>query len=193
MVRICPVGYGRGCHFGILRTGEEEELLDLMRGDISEDAAITLALEEPTGSGSLVDAVRAQPDGINNRADCASPHQLPGSHDAAHSEVLGMVDRIDALRFRLHTARFIELSQRGHAGLVRHEILAGAHNLDGQGCSVSIYASARHQSDIRIVYDTSATIEADRLRIALGEVGGEIVLRREKACEGRTRAKQRIR
>jgi hypothetical protein len=31
MVRICPVGYGRGCHFGILCTGEEEELLDLVR------------------------------------------------------------------------------------------------------------------------------------------------------------------
>src|SRR5580692_12020292 len=60
MVRICPVGYGRGCHFGILRTGEEEELLDLMRSDISEDTAITLALEEPTGSGSSVDAVRAK-------------------------------------------------------------------------------------------------------------------------------------
>jgi hypothetical protein len=45
-----------------------------MRGNISEDAAITLALEEPTGSRSLVDAVRAQPDGINNRADCTSPH-----------------------------------------------------------------------------------------------------------------------
>jgi hypothetical protein len=89
-------------------------------------------------------------------------------------------------------AHFFELSQRGHAGLVRHEILAGAHNLDAQGCSVSIYASARHQSDIRIVEDASATIEADRLRIARGEIGGEIVLRREKACEGRARANQRI-
>src|ERR1700730_12977921 len=89
-------------------------------------------------------------------------------------------------------AHFFELSQRGHAGLVRHEILAGAHNLDAQGCSVSIYASARHQSDIRIVEDASATIEAERLRIARGEIGGEIVLRREKACEGRARAKQRI-
>ena len=52
----------------------------------------------------------------------------------------------------------------------------------------AFYASARHQSDIRIVEDASATIEADRLRIARGE----IVLRREKACEGRARAKQRI-
>jgi hypothetical protein len=31
MVRICPVGYGRGCHFGILCAGEEEELLNLVR------------------------------------------------------------------------------------------------------------------------------------------------------------------
>jgi len=38
-------------------------------------------------------------------------------HDAAHSEVLGIVDRIDALRFRLHIAHFFELSQRGHAAL----------------------------------------------------------------------------
>src|ERR1700726_226931 len=159
-----------------------------MRGDISEDAAITLTLKEPTGSGNSVDAVRAKPDDIHNRADCAGPHQLPGPHYAAHSEVLGIVDRIDALRFRLHTAHFFELSQRGHARLVRHEILAGAHNLDAQGCSVSIYAGARHQGDIRIVEDASATIEADRLRIARGE----IVLRREKACEGRARAKQRI-
>ena len=44
-----------------------------MRGDISEDAARTFTLEEPTGSGSSVDAVRAKPDGIHNRADCAGP------------------------------------------------------------------------------------------------------------------------
>ena len=50
---ICAVGYGRSCHFGVLRTGKEEELLDLMRGNISEDAAITLALEEPTGPRKL--------------------------------------------------------------------------------------------------------------------------------------------
>src|SRR6476469_9764522 len=40
---ICAVGYSRDCDFGVLRTGKEEELLDLMRGNISEDAAITLA------------------------------------------------------------------------------------------------------------------------------------------------------
>ena len=136
--------------------------------------------------------MRAQPDSIDTRADCAGLHKLPGFHDAAYSEVLRIVDRIDALRFRLHTAHFFELSQRGHAGLVRHEILAGAHNLDAQSCSVSIYAGARHQGDIRILEDASATIEAARLRIARGEIGGEIVLRREKACERRARANERI-
>jgi hypothetical protein len=56
-----PHRYGGIFLFGILCAGEEEELLDLVRGDISEDAAITLALEEPTGSGSSVDAMWAQP------------------------------------------------------------------------------------------------------------------------------------
>ena len=91
-----------------------------------------------------------------------------------------------------HTAHFFELSQRGHARLVRHEILTRAHNLDGQACSIRIYASARHQGDIRIVEDANATIEAERLRIARGEIGCEIVLRREKAYERRARAEQCI-
>src|SRR5258708_12285484 len=49
MGRICAVGHGRGCDFGILCSSKEEELLDLVRGNISEDAAITPPLEEPTG------------------------------------------------------------------------------------------------------------------------------------------------
>ena len=46
--------------------------------------------------------------------------------------------------------------------------------------------------DIRIVGDTSAAIEAARLRIARGKIGGEIVLLSEKAYERRARAKQCI-
>ena len=139
-----------------------------------------------------IDAVRAKPDGIHNRADCAGLHQIPGFHDATHSEVLGIVDRIDTLCFRLHAAHFGELSQRGHARLVRQEILASAHNLDAQECPVSVDASARHQGDIRVVEDASDAIEADRLRIAPREIAGEIVLRREKADQRRARGKERI-
>src|SRR3984893_13171797 len=92
MVRICPVGYGRGCHFGILCAGEEEELLDLVRGDISEDAAITLALEEPTGSGSSVDAMWAQPNGIPNRANCAGLHERWRPAKPTRSNTIGAIE-----------------------------------------------------------------------------------------------------
>jgi integrase len=68
--------------------------------------------------------------------------------------------------------------------------LKNGGNLDAQACSIRIYASARHQGDTRIVEDASATIEAERLRIARGEIGGQIVLRREKAYERRARAEQ---
>jgi hypothetical protein len=68
--------------------------------------------------------------------------------------------------------------------------LKNGGNLDAQACSIRIYASARHQGDTRIVEDASATIEAERLRIARGEIGGQIVLRREKAYERRARAER---
>ena len=67
---------------------------------------------------------------------------------------------------------------------------SGAHDFDTQGCSLGIYSGARHQSDIGIIKDTSFTIEAERLRIARREIGGEIVLRGKKAYEARIRAKQ---
>jgi hypothetical protein len=136
--------------------------------------------------------MRTQPDGVHNLADCTGLHKLSGFNDAAHSEVLGVVDRINTPRFCLRAAHFFELSERGHARLVRHEILTGAHNFDAQGCSVSIYSGARHQSDSRVIKDASAIIETERLRIARRESGGEIVFRRKKAGEARARAKQRI-
>ena len=63
---------------GLGGTREEQELLDLMRADIAQDAAILGALVEPGRAWVVAQTVRAGPDRLDDAADGTRLHQPPG-------------------------------------------------------------------------------------------------------------------
>ena len=58
------------------RAREREELVDLVRADVDEDAAVALRVEEPLGPVLQVQRVRTEPDRVHDRRRCAAAHEL---------------------------------------------------------------------------------------------------------------------
>ena len=119
-------------HLGVFRPGENQELVDLVGADVAQDAAMRVLLEEPGRADRAVQAVRRQIDGLHDAADLTGLDQPQRRGHRGHLEALREADREDAAGFRDDLLQFRQLRQRGHAGLVRHDILAVPHRRRGQ-------------------------------------------------------------
>ena len=115
---------------GVGHAGEHQELVDLVRGDVDEDAAVLRLVVEPRVAQRAVLAVRPEAHGLHDVADRAVAHEVQRARHRPYLEALGEVHRPDALRLLLHATHGIQLLERGDARLVGHEVLAGAHRLD---------------------------------------------------------------
>ena len=92
----------------------------------------------------------------------------------------------------LHAAHLGQLLERGHARLVAHVVLAVAHGFDAERRAVERDAGADDQGDAAILQKATPIGDARRLRIALSESLGEIVLGRMEAYEFGAGAQQAI-
>ena len=106
---------------------EVEELIELVRANVTEDSTIALALEEPLRACLQSRKMGSGANDINDFANGAAPHQLRSLDGGAVLEAFAVVDGLDALRLRLHPPYLIQLPQCGETWLVAHEILAMAH------------------------------------------------------------------
>src|SRR5262249_38841250 len=61
------------------RSGEEQELIDLVRCDVADDASIAFALKEPCGSSLRVHAMRSESYGLDDPADRHGLYEFAGS------------------------------------------------------------------------------------------------------------------
>ena len=183
VLRVVDVAHLRGHDLGSGRAGEEEELVELVRGDVAEDAAVALLLEEPGGPGLRVHPVRPEADGLDDLADGAGLHQLARLHRGPVLEPLAVDDRVDAARLRLHPPHLGQLLERRHAGLVDHEVLAVAHDLDAERRALVRDRGAGHELDRGVLEDLALAARELRLRKALGEGRGEVGLLREEGDE----------
>ena len=94
-----------------------EELVDLVRADVGQDAATLGRIEEPGGAQVAVEPVRAEAHGLDDAADRARPDQLRRPGHRPHLEALGEVDRPDPPGLLLHPPDLGERSALSTAGL----------------------------------------------------------------------------
>ncbi len=107
-----------------------QELVDLVRADVGEDAARPRGLEEPGRPQMPVQPMWAEPDGLHDPAECPRPDQFGCARHRPDLEPLGEVDRPDPPGLALHLPYLGELRRRDHARLVDHHVLGVAHRLD---------------------------------------------------------------
>jgi hypothetical protein len=69
-----------------------QELLDLVAADIAQDAAVLLALKEPSRALGLAQAVRGEIDHLEDAPNPALVDQLPSQHRALDVQALAEVD-----------------------------------------------------------------------------------------------------
>src|SRR5438445_653177 len=80
--------------------------IDLVRGNITQDAAVLRFAEEPIGARRDINAVWPQPHSLHNTANCPRVDQFTGLHRSAVINPFAEVDRVDTLRFSLDAPRF---------------------------------------------------------------------------------------
>ncbi len=126
------VAGGGESNFRVVRAGEMQELLDLVRGDVGEDAAVGRGVEEPVGARGGVQAVRAEARDVDDAADGSGLDQPGGGSGRRHLEPLREIDGPDAPGFRDCLAQAAQFVAGQAAGLVDHHVLAVAHGGDGK-------------------------------------------------------------
>src|SRR5208283_2643867 len=92
---------------GLPGAGVEQELVDLVRTDVAEDAAVLVGIPEPSGSGraaagvamALNNLVGGDVDGLDDLADGTLLDQLACVHGSLHLEPLAVHDSVDAAGF----------------------------------------------------------------------------------------------
>src|SRR5215207_11048122 len=134
------VGDGAGDNLGLLCPGEPEELVDLVAGDVGDDAAGTVSVVEPVRTscttremGSVALAVGSKSDGLHDPPDSPFSDQLSGFDRAAHLEALGKGDRPESTGLCDCLLDLVELIQRDTAGLVGDDVLAVSECFDRDG------------------------------------------------------------
>src|ERR687897_3859611 len=99
------VGDGAGDDLGVLGTGEPQELVDLVAGDVGENAAGPVSVVEPLRTSCptrevapVALAVGSEAQGLDDPPDPSLPDQLAGLDRAAHLEALREGDRPEPTR-----------------------------------------------------------------------------------------------
>jgi hypothetical protein len=131
MIGMAHVGDLRLDNFGVFRSRVEEELVDLVRADVAEDAAVLVGVPEPLGAAGsaacvampLNDLMGRNVDGLNDFADGALLDEHAGINSGFHFKALAVHDAVDALGLGDGFAHFGKLLEGGDAGLVGEKSL----------------------------------------------------------------------
>ena len=150
MVQVAHLGRD---DLGPVGAGVEEDLVELVRADVHQDAAILRPLKKPGRARCQLGTVRREDGHLEHLADGAGPDQLARLHGRAHVEALAEVHRVDAPRLSLDAAHLRQLGEGRHAGLVGHVVLAVLHGADAQRRPLARDAGVDDQLDARILQD----------------------------------------
>jgi hypothetical protein len=123
MVRVAEVAGLRRKNTGGCGIGEVQELLDLMRADIADDAAGDGAVEEPGGARRGPHLVRAETRRLDDAADCPLGHQLACFDRAAAVPMLVGVQPPEPAGRALNALDLHQLLERGYGWLIREHVL----------------------------------------------------------------------
>src|SRR5918994_2075982 len=127
------VGHGARHHLGGSRTGEPQELVDLMTGDVGDDPAEPIMIVEPVrapGSpcqmAGIYLAVRAQPQRLHNLTYTAGANEFASPGHATDLEPLGESHRPKPTRLGHGILDLLQLLVRNTTWFVGDDILAVA-------------------------------------------------------------------
>src|SRR5262249_40605855 len=134
-----------GDHVGLLGVCEEEELIELVRGDVADDAAEIFSVPEPCRARARSDPMRAEADGLDDFADRPGFDQFAGFDGGRVLETLAIHARRHAFRLAMYAPRFGQLRKRSRARLVGHKILAMPHDADAERRAFIRYRGAYDQ------------------------------------------------
>ena len=189
---MVDVGHLRGDHLRFVRTGKEQKLVELVRADVAQDAAVALQLEEPGRAILGIHAVGPQSDRLDDLSDCPGLNQFPGLHGRAVLEALAIEDRVDAARLRLDAAHLGQLIERRNAGFVGHEILAVPHHLDAQRRPLVRDRSAEDQLDRVVLEDLLPAAREFYSGVTLDESRGQVGFRSVKGSQLAAASRHRV-
>ncbi len=96
VLRVVNVTDLRGNHVSLSRAGEEQELVDLVRTNVADDATVALVVEEPGRPLRGINSVRPQPNGLHDSAYSPGLYQFPGSDSRTVVEPFAVHDGVDA-------------------------------------------------------------------------------------------------
>ena len=92
ILRIGKISDARGDDFGVSRSSEEQELIHLMRGDVTQNSAVRGFVKEPVRPGWPVQPVWTQPNGLHHLPDAALGDKVARAGHCRHLESFGKVD-----------------------------------------------------------------------------------------------------
>ena len=160
-----------------------QELVDLVAGDVHEDAAIGIAVKEPVGPGRAVQPVWPHADGLNHAANGAFGDKRAGARDRRHLKPFGEIDHPHAPCALLRQPDLIKLRKGGAAGLVDHDMFACLHRLDGEARAIPRDGRDQDHIDGRVGKDLGLVAMGNfqkafdepvkRAGLALGPPGGK--------------------
>ena len=168
------------------RAGEEEELLALMRGEISQDAAIARAVEEPRRAADSPSRCGPRPTVCTTLADRARLDEIARLDRRARREALANRRSNRSLPSPSAPSYFCQLLERDHARLVDHVVLAVPHASHAATGARSLgMPELKTIAMLSILENPALVVDAPRLRIAGG--------RRTRRVRPPSRRRKRIR
>ena len=120
--------------------------------------------------------MRPEADGLQHLADGPGLHEFARLDRGAVLEPLAVDDRVDALGLGLHRDDLGQLRERGDAGLVGDEVLAGAHHADAERRPLGGNGGTQHDLDRGVVEDLCSLRASLAGRMTLEERGGKVGL-----------------
>ena len=167
-------------HLGSRRAGEPQELVDLMAGDVGENSAESIRVVEPVRAAGAAGqmfavslAVRTQPQGLHDLTDPSGAYQLARTGHATDLEALREGDRPEPTRLGHRVPDLVQLLECDTTRLVRNDVLAIAHRLDGDRCATVRDSRGDDQVDLVVVQELLRVLEPRRLRPPTPDLPGD--------------------
>ena len=101
------------------RPREQQELVNLVRRDVHQDAAKLSGLEKPCGPDCGVQAVRPHAQRLHRLANGSCPDQIQCMLHRRHQMALGEADGKDTSCFGDGCPHLLQLHEAGYARLIR--------------------------------------------------------------------------
>ena len=137
-------------HLGIGAVGEGQKLIDLVGGNVNQDATKLGCLEKPIGPNGGIQSVRSDAQSLDGRANGTGVHHFQSFLHGRHNVPLRKANREHPTRLGRHFLHPQQLRRCGHAGFVHQHIFAMAHGGDSDIGTLGWDGCANDEVNLRV-------------------------------------------